>query len=229
VWCALHWCASELHGGSILRPAGQSVIHIHESLAFYGSISCREGDFLFVGPQVFDQLEGAKREVELPEYLANSRFHKASRGCSLMGCLVVVGCDSGSCRSCQSTWPTRASTRQAGAGRAHGLSTGFQCLLCGCAVESPANSRFHKASHGQGEWHACCSPYMVVLACEICGSCRGCQSTWLNRASTRGSEINHCKATYAVPLPCALLFPPAGQLRGPARLGHLPAGAPRLR
>ncbi len=38
---------------------------------------CREGDFLFVGPAVFDQLDEAKRDVELPEYLANSRFHKA--------------------------------------------------------------------------------------------------------------------------------------------------------
>lgn len=37
---------------------------------------CSEGDFLFVGPAVFDQLEDAKREVQLPEYLANSRFHK---------------------------------------------------------------------------------------------------------------------------------------------------------
>jgi DNA (cytosine-5)-methyltransferase 1 len=41
-------------------------------------VEYREGDFLFVGPAVFDQLEDAKREVQLPEYLANSRFHKGS-------------------------------------------------------------------------------------------------------------------------------------------------------
>ncbi|PSC75867.1 DNA (cytosine-5)-methyltransferase 1-like [Micractinium conductrix] len=41
-------------------------------------VEYREGDFMFVGPQVFDQLEDAKREVELPEYLKNSRFHKGS-------------------------------------------------------------------------------------------------------------------------------------------------------
>lgn len=41
-------------------------------------VEYREGDFLFVGPDVFDQLDEAKRDVELPEYLANSRFHKGS-------------------------------------------------------------------------------------------------------------------------------------------------------
>lgn len=30
-----------------------------------------------MGPDVFDRLDEAKRDVELPEYLANSRFHKA--------------------------------------------------------------------------------------------------------------------------------------------------------
>lgn len=44
---------------------------------------CSEGDFLFVGPDVFDQLEEAKREVNLPEYLANSKFHKVCFGCSI--------------------------------------------------------------------------------------------------------------------------------------------------
>ena len=46
---------------------------------------------MFVGPQVFDQLEDAKREVELPEYLKNSRFHKvgAALGCAALGCVLL--------------------------------------------------------------------------------------------------------------------------------------------
>lgn len=35
----------------------------------------REGDYLYLVPGVFDQVEAAE-ERELPEYLANSRFHK---------------------------------------------------------------------------------------------------------------------------------------------------------
>lgn len=31
---------------------------------------------MYVGPEVWDQLEEANPERELPEYLANSRFHK---------------------------------------------------------------------------------------------------------------------------------------------------------
>ena len=50
-------------------------IFVGRSLACF---VCREGDFLFVGPDVFDQLEDAMRDVQLPEYLANSRFHKGS-------------------------------------------------------------------------------------------------------------------------------------------------------
>eukprot|EP00887_Chlorella_sp_A99_P005231 scaffold1.g5231.t1 len=37
----------------------------------------REGDFLFVGPEVFDQLDAAQDKRERPEYLANSKFNKA--------------------------------------------------------------------------------------------------------------------------------------------------------
>lgn len=38
----------------------------------------REGDFLFVGPEVFDQLDAAQDKRERPEYLANSKFNKGS-------------------------------------------------------------------------------------------------------------------------------------------------------
>ena len=48
----------------------------------YSPLCSREGDYLYVGPTVFDQLEDAQEERELPEYLANSRFHK-------VGCLSV--------------------------------------------------------------------------------------------------------------------------------------------
>lgn len=41
-------------------------------------ITYKVGDYVFVGPGVFDQLEDARREVQLPEYLSNSRFHKGS-------------------------------------------------------------------------------------------------------------------------------------------------------
>ena len=36
------------------------------------------GDFMFVGPEVFEQMPEAQRELTLPEYLSNSRFHKGS-------------------------------------------------------------------------------------------------------------------------------------------------------
>ena len=36
------------------------------------------GAHVFLRPDLFDRLEGARREVALPEYLANSRFHKGS-------------------------------------------------------------------------------------------------------------------------------------------------------
>ena len=36
------------------------------------------GDFMYVGPEVFDQMPEAKEEVELPSYLSNSRYHKGS-------------------------------------------------------------------------------------------------------------------------------------------------------
>lgn len=39
-------------------------------------VEYREGDYLYLAPDVFDQLEDAAPERELPEYLANSRFHK---------------------------------------------------------------------------------------------------------------------------------------------------------
>lgn len=48
------------------------------------------GDCLFLGPEVFDAVEGARSAVQLPEYLSNSRFHKV-RGCRCLcgrGCLV---------------------------------------------------------------------------------------------------------------------------------------------
>jgi DNA (cytosine-5)-methyltransferase 1 len=41
-------------------------------------ITYKIGDFLFVAPDVFDQMPEATRDVQLPEYLANSRFHKGS-------------------------------------------------------------------------------------------------------------------------------------------------------
>ncbi len=44
-----------------------------------------------MGPEVFDQLE-AQEERELPEYLANSRFHKASHvWCSAVCSLIPSG------------------------------------------------------------------------------------------------------------------------------------------
>lgn len=43
-----------------------------------GGVTYRVGDFMFVGPEVFEQMPEAQREVQLPEYLANSRFHKGS-------------------------------------------------------------------------------------------------------------------------------------------------------
>lgn len=39
------------------------------------------GDFLFLGPEVFDAVEGARSIVQLPEYLSNSRFHKVTYSC----------------------------------------------------------------------------------------------------------------------------------------------------
>lgn len=38
---------------------------------------CSVGDHVFLSPQLFDQLED-KQEINLPEYLKNSKFHKAS-------------------------------------------------------------------------------------------------------------------------------------------------------
>lgn len=57
--------------------------------------SPREGDFLFVGPTVFDQLEDAQQDVQLPEYLANSRFHKARHTQRRHACLAAgaAACD----------------------------------------------------------------------------------------------------------------------------------------
>ena len=36
------------------------------------------GDYVFVSPGTFDQLQGAIRDVQLPDFLANSKFHKGS-------------------------------------------------------------------------------------------------------------------------------------------------------
>lgn len=41
-------------------------------------ITYKIGDFMFVGPEVFEQMPEANHDVQLPEYLANSRFHKGS-------------------------------------------------------------------------------------------------------------------------------------------------------
>ena len=39
-----------------------------------------EGDFLFLGPEVFDQLDAARDTRERPDYLKNSKFNKARTG-----------------------------------------------------------------------------------------------------------------------------------------------------
>ena len=41
-------------------------------------VTYKIGDFMFVGPEVFEQMPEANHDVQLPEYLANSRFHKGS-------------------------------------------------------------------------------------------------------------------------------------------------------
>jgi DNA (cytosine-5)-methyltransferase 1 len=41
-------------------------------------VTYKIGDFMFVGPEVFEQMPEASHDVQLPEYLANSRFHKGS-------------------------------------------------------------------------------------------------------------------------------------------------------
>ncbi len=43
-----------------------------------------------MGPNVFDQLEDAKRDVQLPEYLANSRFHKVG---AFITAMVACSCN----------------------------------------------------------------------------------------------------------------------------------------
>ena len=41
-------------------------------------VTYKVGDFLFVSPKVFDQMPEAVNDVKLPEYLAQSRYHKGS-------------------------------------------------------------------------------------------------------------------------------------------------------
>ncbi|KAL6767831.1 MET1 [Auxenochlorella protothecoides x Auxenochlorella symbiontica] len=53
------------------------------------------GDFLFLGPEVFDAVEGARSIVQLPEYLSNSRFHKGSHvGLRAWGIAQLIGVES---------------------------------------------------------------------------------------------------------------------------------------
>lgn len=41
-------------------------------------VTYKEGSYLFISPEVFDQLPGVAKEVKLPDYLKNSKFHKGS-------------------------------------------------------------------------------------------------------------------------------------------------------
>lgn len=43
-------------------------------------ISYRTGQFVYVYPDVFDQMPEAVRKVEVPSYVSNARFHKGSHG-----------------------------------------------------------------------------------------------------------------------------------------------------
>lgn len=99
-----------------------------------------------MGPAVFDQLDEAKRDVELPEYLANSRFHKAR--------------------------PAAAASASA--------------FLTTAGLLPAARLRLKKSP-------AQCLPLLVVSYVKL----------------TRKASPT-----------------PAGLVRGPARLGHLPAGPP---
>ena len=41
-------------------------------------VTYKEGSYLFISPEVFDQLPGVAKKVKLPDYLKNSKFHKGS-------------------------------------------------------------------------------------------------------------------------------------------------------
>ena len=72
----------DLQLGKIIPEATDpdtSVYALEDSSGFVkDGVTYRVGDFMFIAPEVFDQMPEAVQEIELPDYLAQSRYHKGS-------------------------------------------------------------------------------------------------------------------------------------------------------